>query len=734
LAPAPVRAQAQPEQRIDVVVRGPLAVVDVSRSLTFGAEALRAAADEVVVDLDLPEGARLQAVQIASGASGEARRPGGPRRQDPVASLDLAPPGKQVAGAEAQKSYLAFIDAGGGRRARVPVDEGADFRLRVAAPGLGEGAAAASWTLRYRFIAPLECRGGEMVLGMPASLDPAPAPARVSVRVIGGDGPPALRLVRVGPASAGAAATIVAGAGPAERVAPLSRAPVPTAAPWEVALRLGSGRAQASAARPTLYALSAAGRAGATGASGLSEGVLVAALCRPPVVESALHPPASHLLLLLDRSRSMGPGGAASARDLARALALALPPSLTFNVVAFDRQAEALFPVARSATLEALRGLDDALGMGALRNGTALVPALRRTAHLLASDSQRRGDPGYLVIVTDGALGDEDRGPALAEAVRGLGAPRLQTAVLILRQDEDERAAAGDRRALATVPARTGGILRELGPRALAEVAPGLIAALRAGGDVLDPRLVAPAVPGPEAALDQTGVGPGAGARLTVRVPGPVNQVRLRASYGGRPLEVGSRPAPLAAADARALLAAAPSPRVLVGEQAAALLIPVNAQDPATPVAARGQMDRDVVHKQLAYSYLPRARACYLTRSIKTARDFQLRGRLRLELHLERGEMVGAVVRRSTLGRPDIEACLREAAFAVEIPRALANDAPVLAALNLVLQPRTQARAPDAGTEGTPLGGEQGRQMAQEIDRIIGPLGPASDPLELLVE
>jgi hypothetical protein len=106
-----------------------------------------------------------------------------------------------------------------------------------------------------------------------------------------------------------------------------------------------------------------------------------------------------------------------------------------------------------------------------------------------------------------------------------------------------------------------------------------------------------------------------------------------------------------------------------------------------------------------------------------------------LELHLERGEMVDAVIRRSTLGRPDIEACLREAAFAVEIPRALANDAPVLAALNLVLRPRTEARPADAGApEGTPLAGDEGRQMGREIDRLIGPMGPASDPLELLVE
>jgi hypothetical protein len=133
-------------------------------------------------------------------------------------------------------------------------------------------------------------------------------------------------------------------------------------------------------------------------------------------------------------------------------------------------------------------------------------------------------------------------------------------------------------------------------------------------------------------------------------------------------------------------------------------------------------MERDVVQRALGYAFLPRARACYLTRAIKTAADFQLKGRLRLELHLERGEMMAAAVRRSTLGRPDIEDCLREAAFAVEVPRALHSDSPVIAALNLVFRPRTEARVSDASAGD------------DAIDRILGPLPPPSDPLELLIE
>jgi hypothetical protein len=132
-------------------------------------------------------------------------------------------------------------------------------------------------------------------------------------------------------------------------------------------------------------------------------------------------------------------------------------------------------------------------------------------------------------------------------------------------------------------------------------------------------------------------------------------------------------------------------------------------------------MDRQVVHNALALAYLPRARACYLGRPVKGAADVDLRGRLRLELTLERGEMQDAVIRTSTLHRPDIEACLREAAFNLEVPRPLHRDAPVIAALNLQFQPSTPAG-------GTPA---DASAVGREIDLLVGPPAPG-DPLELL--
>ena len=68
-AQTPAPPPARPH-RIRIDVRGPLALVEVDRPLTFGPEVGRAPSDEVVVDLDLPDDARLVDAQV--------RRPGAP--------------------------------------------------------------------------------------------------------------------------------------------------------------------------------------------------------------------------------------------------------------------------------------------------------------------------------------------------------------------------------------------------------------------------------------------------------------------------------------------------------------------------------------------------------------------------------------------------------------------------------------------------------------------------------
>jgi hypothetical protein len=136
-----------------------------------------------------------------------------------------------------------------------------------------------------------------------------------------------------------------------------------------------------------------------------------------------------------------------------------------------------------------------------------------------------------------------------------------------------------------------------------------------------------------------------------------------------------------------------------------------------------GQMDPLVLRNALALAFLPRARACYLSRRAATAADTYLRGRLRLELTIERGELHQSVVRNSTLNHAGIENCVRDAAWSVEYPRPEHRDAPTVANLNLVFRPRTpEETRPDASP------------IDRELEVILGPLTFSGDDRELLLD
>src|SRR5262249_14197659 len=80
---------------------------------------------------------------------------------------------------------------------------------------------------------------------------------------------------------------------------------------------------------------------------------------------------------------------------------------------------------------------------------------------------------------------------------------------------------------------------------------------------------------------------------------------------------------------------------------------------------------------------------CYLARTGATAASRDLTGRVRLAIDVVRGEVERAVIESSTLNRADVEKCLREGAFEIEVPRVVRNDAPITAILNLVFRPQT---------------------------------------------
>jgi hypothetical protein len=134
-------------------------------------------------------------------------------------------------------------------------------------------------------------------------------------------------------------------------------------------------------------------------------------------------------------------------------------------------------------------------------------------------------------------------------------------------------------------------------------------------------------------------------------------------------------------------------------------------------------MDPMVLRNALALAFLPRARACYLSRRVGNSSDLNLQGRVRLELHMERGELEDAVIgKASTLNRPEIEHCVRDAAFEIEYPRPIFRNAPTVAALNLVFRPTSMPEGPRPDAS----------QFDREIDLILGPV--SFDPKKLLEE
>jgi hypothetical protein len=639
---------APPVHRQSITVSGPLALVEVERTLV----AEPGAHQELVWDVALPEGAAVTDWSVTS--EGRAVR------------LAAADPTR------ARADHAATLTRRAVAATKASLDEGTDFRLHVA--GLPAGGRA---LLRYRYSAVLGCRKGRFLLHVPGSLEADPLPAEVRVSVA-------------------ASVTDLEVAGVPVRAAH-ARVRAPARAAWDLSFAL-----RGQAGREPM--LAGAGREG-------SETTVALGVCRAD--QPAKGPPPERVVLLIDRSRSVGPAGISLERDLGRALLEALPPSVHFNAVLFDRVATPLFPVARAATGEALAALEAQAGPGLLENGTSVPRALKAAAELLRFEGESRT---WLVLLTDGAVPEAERAEALLSATASLPASRTDVLVLLVRPGGDEPAPAQAQEILRALPARFGGVLRAVDPADLRAAVSEVATAARQGGDLF-------------------AVSVGAGGRRSeafAAVPPGGGQTRIFRVAGTGALTIGGRRGgegfshPLSAVTVpRAALAAqlggVASAWIARDARLATWVETATGPPPLADDIPRGQMDKGVVGNSLSLAYLPRARACYLSRKVRSADDFQLRGRLRLELHLERGEMVEAVVRRSTLNRPEIEACLREAAFGVEIPRPLHRDAPVVAALNLIFQPRTP-----------PPGTPDASPFSKEIDLLLGPIHFPGDPRELL--
>ncbi len=658
---------------VSISVKGPLALVEVERALPTG-EDVRSIAGLRTLELDLPEGASPVSFEIIAGA-----RP-----------LKLAAAATEIARADFAAALAAKT------RTRAPVtDESADYRVSVSVP------ATTPARLRYRFTAPLACQRGRLVLAVPGALEVSPSPAEVRLAV-----EPGVGMAAEDAEVAGVPVHLRAAGG---GWSALGRAPARAA--WQVSFAVrGSGPVGKQRPAARVVAATGASRAGASGSRTTAIG-----LCRPD--SPADRPLPDRLLLLIDRSRSVGPAGLSLERELSRQLILALPPTLRINAVLFDRGAVALFPLSRTATREAMAALDDALVPAALRNGSDVAAALRFAAELARGDGATAAAT-WLVVITDAALPPVPEGGA---AFAGFPAASTTAAVLTIRPQDDEPATRARRIALAALPAQLGGVNRAIPAVGLVDAARDVIASLRQGGDLFAPRLVwtQGGVPAPGVGLGEA-LAPGQGLVKLAELPRGAGRLSVHATLAGRAIEL---PVVPVAVDARWLRRDDPPPGPAwfgAARDVVALVEPAHRAAPAINDGPIGQMDRDVVRNSLAFTFMPRARACYLNRPVKRAEDLDLRGRVSVELQLERGEMTAATIKSSTLGRPEIESCLVEAAFAVDVPRAMRADAPVAVVLNLVFQPRTSSKASEPSA------------TAADIDVILGPVSFPSDPKALL--
>jgi Mg-chelatase subunit ChlD len=650
-AAAPARArEAAATHTITLEAGGPLAFVEVTRTLEPPANAT---AGEQMLDVALPERSLLVAVEVRDGVRWR--------------SVDAADP------ARVADQYRDESAARGVTPVSEPFDDDADYRLRVVRGKAAKGAAPSM--IRYRFSSVAVFSNGRYRVRFPGAPEKLPAPADVTVT------------------ARDAADVEIAGARTELRAAGASaRGNASTRTGWEVSW---APRDPA----PTAGAPSLEARVALAQLSRAETALAVSARSRP--AKSSAAP--SSVLLVVDRSRSVGLPGLATERDLARRLLEALPPSTRFDAVFFDRTTKRLFPMGRPATREAIDAFEVEMVPDRMQNGTDLPAALREAAALLRREQTTFAPHTLLVVLTDGALPADADSAALDRALGTLSGLELSVAAFIVRAIDDDPAPAPSRQALQGFAAAHGGVARDVRAASIEDAVTGALGDLGRGGDFAGVRVHA----GGRERLLAEALAPGAAASGVIVVAERTPRaVHVEASAHGRRVKVAPRVRTVAAEWLRPWLPTAGGggdgkpaatatavdvnrPRLLATPTVLALVEPVVHPATAPEAVVKGSMDRLVMRNVLSLAYMPRARACYLARSGATAALRDLTGRVRLAIDVVRGEVERAAIESSTLNNADVETCLREGAFAVDVPRVMRNDAPVTAILNLVFRPQT---------------------------------------------
>lgn len=638
-----------------VEIRGPLARVTADLVVSLGS--LRVGPGVSLFDLALPSGAHSFMVSAGESAAAAGAKGFTAARFVPLAAFGE---GAQPVLPPATRKVIA--------------DEAAALRLV-----LQGGTNSDRVRLRYSYSVALSCREGWWRLDLPGPVDLAPVPGKLAVdlRMPASLG---LQQVRLGAESFTARG---------RRFSISVNTPAQTS--FAIAFRLARGPGAGFGTGAVMAA-----------SSSRADVPSVVGVCRR--ADDAPRPSPSLVIAVVDGSRSVGVVGLSHQRDLLRGLLSALPGSVRFNMVTFDRNHVKLFPVARLVTRETLAAIDQALQPERLANGSDLQAAVNAALEEMAVE--RAADPSavpWLVIVTDGSLPDDQVGVPSTVAT-GLGSTPV--ASTIVRAENEDLPSAQAMQALRALAAPSGGILRLVQPPNVADRAQAVASNMRQGGDWFDLRL------GKQRLANE--VAPAAGIVATLpHKPGAVQGnplLKLRFQFGGKPASL-----PVPSIDTSRSWSGTPATALVAvgatlpsGMQVYTIPLP----PPARELLVKGDLERSVLRNALSLAYLPRARACYLNRKATDAAMRDLQGKVRLSLQIERGEMLAAKVVSSTLNHREIEACLVEAAFTLALPRPLLRDAPVEAFLNMVFRPVTLQAKP-AGVDAS--------AFDQELEVLLGP-------------
>jgi hypothetical protein len=653
-------------QKISIDARGPVALIEVTRTIPVAGVARTGVTAELLLDLALPDGSALVALEVREGG-----------KWRPI----------DEGTAQAPDIYRSESTARGVTPTSEPFDDGVTHRVRLVH---GVEHTGEPFALRYRFVLLPAASGGRLALRFPAAPEKVPPRADVTVQLRD--------------------ATDAEIAGVRTELAPGDRTAaghITTRAAWQVTWTPRVPRRRDAA---PLEARVAVARLG-------NDQTALALLARHPAGDKTAPP--DSVLFLVDRSRSIGLPGLSAERDLVRALIEALPPSTRFDALFFDRGTKRLFPMSRPATREAIEKLETEMVPDRLQNGTDLPGALREAGALLRREATTFGPRALLVLVTDGAIGEGADAPTLERAFGAVPGLELSLAALTIRPVDDEPVGARARDLLRGLAASQGGVARELRASEIGEAVPALLADLQAGGDLGALRLYAD---GNERRLSAE-LPPGDALAGVIALKGhPPRAVRVEAQARGHAvtaaLHVQRIPPewlrPWIEPRSVTLFARTPSLLALVEPR----LEPAEKKEELV----KGSMDRMVVRNVLSLAYMPRARACYLNRTAATPALRDLSGKVRLAIDLSRGEVDRVTIESSTLGNPDIERCLTETAFEIEVPRATRSDAPVTAVLNMNFRPRTADRKADVDLGGI---GDQIDMVIEEMRRREAEPAPA---------